>query len=150
MIDSINIIKANDEQLSGIVRLLEEYLENPPNITAMKVAHRFLGRLKGIGRYPKMFVHIAESERGVLGISGGDFDGIYGIAYHVVCFERGQGIGKLLFERKMDQIFSKVKVMVAKPESYAGLQLIKGYGFEPEPSLNHLLYWEGTSYTLKK
>ncbi|MDP3734282.1 MAG: hypothetical protein Q8R37_03560 [Nanoarchaeota archaeon] len=40
--------------------------------------------------------------------------------------------------------------MVAKPESKAGLKMNLSCGFVPDPSLNHLLYWEGESYVLHK
>lgn len=137
---------AEQQEFSKIKSLLEGYLhQNEQNRDVQVVGRRLLQEFND---NMEMAVLLAEKEGSILAVSNGVIDAKYGLSYHTLSFVQDQGIGSSLFRKKIDYLLSKKEIVVAKPESMAGLKMTLNCGFVRDPSLDHLLNWQGESYVI--
>lgn len=137
---------AEKKEFPKIKYLLEEYLHKNDSYQDIQIVGRRL--VHEFNEGIEMTIFLAEKDSSILAVSNGVVGNEYGLSYHTLSFVQEQGIGSSLFRKKIDFLLSKKDIVVAKPESKAGLKMTLHLGFVREPCLDHLLYWQGESYVI--
>lgn len=137
------------EELDKIIETLSNEVDQNLNADFNKVGQKLLWELSNISSYQNMIVFIAFEDNKILGISNGLLDNQYGISYHTISFSEGKGIGSQLFQEKIKYMLEKRGIVVAKPETKVGLELLLKNKFVKDKNFDNLLPWEGDAYILK-
>lgn len=134
---------ANQEDTKEIIDKLQNFLRTTK--TGHIVGERFLNEI-----YQGMdMITFINKDKEILAVSNAILTADHGISYHTIAFKSNKGIGSELFKYKIDYLQKNRNIILAKPETPAGLKMTLKLGFQKDTSYNNLLPWDGDSYYLK-